>query len=118
MLITAHKITTGLMIALGLLHVSVTFVDYDTFYLRELWFAGAGVTITLAGFLYVVLLRDAGKARVVRLLCMLANVIFAAIFAVTITLMQNPQVFVGLTLFIIAAVTSLTSIKPFENVEI
>lgn len=93
---TAHKIVTGLMIALGLLHVSVTFVDYDTFSLRALWFAGAGVAIILAGFLNVVLLRDAGKDRVVRLLCVLANIIFAAMFAAALTLMQQPQVFVGL----------------------
>ena len=96
------------MIALGLLHVSVTFVDYDTFSLRALWFAGAGVAIILAGFLNVVLLRDAGKDRVVRLLSVLANIIFAAMFAAALTLMQQPQVFVGLALFIIAAVTSLT----------
>lgn len=107
MLRTAHKIITGLMIALGLLHVSVTFVDYDTFSLRALWFAGAGVAIILAGFLNVVLLRDAGKDRVVRLLSVLANIIFAAMFAAALTLMQQPQVFVGLALFIIAAVTSL-----------
>lgn len=108
MLKTAHKIITGLMIALGLLHVSVTFVDYDTFSLRALWFAGAGVAIILAGFLNVVLLRDAGKDKVVRSLCVLANMTFAVMFAAALFLMQQPQVFVGLTLFIIAAVTSLT----------
>jgi hypothetical protein len=53
MLRTSHKIITGLMIALGLLHVSVTFVDYDTFSMNALWFASAGVAIIPAGFLNV-----------------------------------------------------------------
>ena len=63
MLRTAHKILTGLIIALGLLHVLVTFHDYDEFSLRALWFASAGVAIILAGFLNIVLLREVGKDK-------------------------------------------------------
>ena len=36
MLETMHKIVTGLIVALGLLHIAVTFVDYDSFSLRAL----------------------------------------------------------------------------------
>ncbi len=59
MLKTAHKILTGIIIALGVLHVLVTFHNYDSFSIRGLWFASAGVAIILAGFLNIVLLRDA-----------------------------------------------------------
>ncbi len=109
MLRTAHQIITGLMIALGLIHLSVTFADYDTFSLGALWFASAGVAIVLAGFLNVILLRDAGgRDKVVRLLCVFTNIIFAAMFGAALILMRQPQIFVGLALFIIAAITSLT----------
>ena len=98
MLRMAHKISTGLMIALGSLHVLFTFHDYDEFSLRALWFASAGVAIILAGFLNVVLLRDVGRDKVVWLLCLLANIIFAVMFVAALFLLQQPQVFIGVVL--------------------
>lgn len=106
MLRTAHKIITGLMIALGSLHILFTFYDYDEFSLRALWFASAGVAIILAGFLNIVLLRDAGKDKVVWFLCILTNIIFAVMFSAVLFLMQQPQVFVGVALFLIATITA------------
>ncbi len=49
MLRAIHKIVTGLMIALGLIHILFTFHDYDEFSMRALWFASTGVAIILAG---------------------------------------------------------------------
>lgn len=97
------------MIALGSLHILFTFHDYDEFSLRALWFASAGVAIILAGFLNVVLLRDAGKDKVVWLLCVLTNIIFTVMFSVALALMKQPQVFFGIALFAFAAVISLIS---------
>ncbi len=104
MLRTIHKIITGLMIALGLLHILFTFHDYDTFSMRALWFASAGVAIILAGFLNIVLLRDVGKDKVVWLLCVLTNIIFTVMFSAVLYLMQQPQVFIGVALFAIATI--------------
>lgn len=114
MLRTIHKILTGLMIALGSLHILFTFHDYDEFSLRAVWFASAGVAIILAGFLNIVLLRDAGKDKVVRLLCVLSNVIFAVMFSAVLVLMRQPQVFFGIALFTVAAV--ITFVKPRNTV--
>lgn len=86
---TAHKILIGLIIALGVLHVLVTFHDYDTFSLRALWFASAGVAIILASFLNIVLLRDIWKDKVVWLLYILTNIIFAVMFSAALFLMQQ-----------------------------
>lgn len=109
MIKTAHKILTGVIIALGVLHISMTFHDYDTFSMRALWFAGTGVAIILAGFLNIVLLRDAGRDRVVRLLCVITNLIFAVMFVAALLLLPQPQVFVGAGLFIAATLLSLTT---------
>ena len=106
MLRTAHKILAGVIAALGVLHVSVTFRDYDSFSAGALWFAGAGVAIILAGFLNVILLR-AGRDTVVWLLCSVTNVIFAVMFALALLILPQPQVFVGAGLFIAATFFSL-----------
>lgn len=111
MLRTIHKIITGLIIALGFLHILFTFHDYDEFSLRALWFASAGVALILAGFLNIVLLRDVGKDSVVWLLCILTNIIFAVMFTAVLYLMQQPQVFVGVALFIIATISAILQRK-------
>jgi hypothetical protein len=107
MLKTAHKILSGIIIALGVLHVSVTFHDYDSFSVRALWFASAGVAIILAGFLNVILLRDVGKDKVVWILCLITNLIFAVMFVLALLVLPQPQVFVGAGLFIAATLLSL-----------
>lgn len=107
MLRTTHKIITGLMIALGSLHILFTFHDYDEFSLRALWFASAGVAIILAGFLNVILLRHVGKDKLVSLLCVLTNFIFVVMFGATLFLMQQPQVLFGMALFGVATILAL-----------
>jgi len=111
MLKTAHKILTGIIIALGVLHVLVTFHDYDSFTVRALWFASAGVAIILAGFLNIILLRDVGKDRVVWMLCLITNLIFAVMFVVALLVLPQPQVFVGAGLFIAATLFSLIRLR-------
>ena len=106
-MVTAHKILSGIIIALGILHVSVTFHDYDSFSAGALWFAGAGVAIILAGFLNVILLRDVGKDAVVRALCLITNLTFAVMFVLALLVLPQPQVFVGAGLFIAATLLSL-----------
>ncbi len=107
MLQTLHKIITGLIVALGVLHLSVTFFDYDRVSIGALWFVGTGIAIVLAGFLNLVLLRDAGKDGVVRMLCAVTNIIFAVLFAAALFLLPQPQVFFGVALFVIATISSL-----------
>lgn len=63
------------------------------------------MAIILAGFLNVAAIRVGGKDRVVKYLCLTANLIFAALFAAALCLFAQPQVFVGLALFAIATVS-------------
>lgn len=107
MLRTAHKILTGIIIALGVLHVLMTFHDYDSFSVRALWFASAGVAIILAGFLNTILLRDVSKDLVVWTLCIITNLIFSVMFVLALMVLPQPQVFVGAGLFIAATILSL-----------
>jgi hypothetical protein len=109
MLKTIHTVCAYLIIALGVLHLLFTFHDYDAFTLRALWFAGAGFAILFAGFLNLILAGLARKEILVRTLCVLANLICASLFGAALWLMQQPQVFVGVALFAVAAVASLAS---------
>lgn len=112
MLKTIHTVCTYLIIALGILHLLFTFHDYDAFTLRALWFASAGFAIMFAGFLNLILISLARKETLVRALCVIANVICAVLFGAALWLMQQPQVFVGVLLFTVAAVASLAARQP------
>jgi hypothetical protein len=109
MLKTIHTVCTYLIIALGVLHLGFTFHDYDAFTLRALWFAGAGCAILFAGFLNLILVRLTRQETLVRALCLIANLICASLFGAALWLMQQPQVFVGVLLFAVAAVASLAA---------
>jgi len=111
MLKTIHTVCTYLIIALGLLHLLFTFHDYDAFTLRALWFAGAGFAIMFAGFLNLILLRLTRKETLVGALCVIANVICVSLFAAALWLMQQPQVFVGVLLFTLAAVAAVAATR-------
>ena len=102
-----HKVTTGLIIALGFVHLAFTAMEYASFSLDALWFLGSGLAIVYAGFLNVAVIRSTGDDRMVRVLGLIANLLLAGLFAATLSLMRPPQVFVGLALFVIAAVCVL-----------
>ena len=102
----AHKIITGFIIALGLLHLAFTFHDYNRFTLDAVWFASAGIAMILAGFLNIAVIRDGGKDKVIWALCLIANSMFAVLFAVVSFIMPQPQVYFGILLFAAAAFLS------------
>jgi hypothetical protein len=100
-----HKITTGLIIALGCLHIGFTPLNYSRFDMDAMWFVGTGFALILAGFLNVAMIRTAD--RVVRALCVITNVSFALLFGVALLQMVQPQVFVGVALFGVAGFCAL-----------
>jgi hypothetical protein len=106
---TAYKICSWLIVALGCAHLAFTFHDYDVVSMRAFYFFGSGLTIIFAGFLNVVLIRDGGRDQVIKLLCLIANVTCALLFAAAILIMRQPQVFVGVALFAFAAAAALAT---------
>jgi hypothetical protein len=103
---TAYKICSWLVVALGCAHLLFTLHDYDEFSLRALWFFGSGLAIVFAGFLNVALVRDGGRDRVIRALCLITDAACALLFAAAIPLLRQPQVFLGVALFAFAAVAA------------
>ncbi|MDT7604695.1 MAG: hypothetical protein QOF61_2692 [Acidobacteriota bacterium] len=115
MLKTAYKICAWLIIALGCAHLLFTLHDYDEFSMRAFYFFGSGLAIVFAGFLNVALIRDGGRDRVIRALCLIANAITAILFAAGLMLMRQPQVFVGVALFTFVTVAALLTPKKFNH---
>jgi len=106
-----YKIITGLIIALGLLHIGFTPFNYRSFDMDAMWFLGTGIAIILAGFLNLVVIRESGKDMLIRILCLITNISFALLFGVALFQLGQPQVFVGLALFGMAG-QSMESPQP------
>ena len=100
---TAYKICSWLIVALGCAHLLFTFHDYDEFSLDAMWFAGAGLALVFAGFLNVAHLRGGGRDPLLRALAFLTDAACALLFVAALSLMRQPQVFVGVALFALAA---------------
>ncbi len=106
-----YKIITGLIIALGFLHLALTPFNYKQFDMDAFWFVGTGLAIILAGVLNFVVIRERGRDSLIRVICVVINVSFALLFAVALWKLEEPQVFIGFGLFGIAAFSSALSNK-------
>jgi hypothetical protein len=104
---TIHQSVALLITLLGVAHIAFTLHDYDDFSLDALWFAGSGLAIVFAGFLNLVLAKDAGKDRLLLTLGLITNLVCAVLFGAALSLMRQPQVFLGVLLFVFATATTL-----------
>ncbi|MBX3295743.1 MAG: hypothetical protein KF762_08530 [Acidobacteria bacterium] len=111
---TAQKIASILIIALGLLHCSFTFLNYHGISYEAAWFLGTGVAIVLAGFLNIAILRTSAQDVVIWTMALIANVFFLLGFAVSSYMMRQPQVFAGAILFLITTTYCLV-VKPAQS---
>ena len=91
---------------LGALHVTLTGVIYGAMTVPALWFAGAGLAVIMASLVNVQALLTHGRPG--RIILTLVNVVTAGFFAVAWTLMPEPQVAVGLGLFLGLTACSLS----------
>lgn len=107
MLKSAYKICSWLVVALGCAHLAFTLHDYDSFSMRAFYFFGSGLAIVFAGFLNIAHLRGASRDPLTHILCVAANALCALLFAAALTLMQQPQVFVGVALFAFLTLAAL-----------
>src|SRR5215211_8646183 len=101
MLRTLHKISSVLLVALGVVHTALTPVFYGRFSLGALWFAGSGLAMIFVGLVNLTLGRDAGRDRVVRTYCYAANLLTLFFGILIVTLDPEPQVIFGLVLIVL-----------------
>ena len=70
---TLYKISTFLILALGILHISLTPVLFRSLTQNTLWFISGGLMIVFVSFFNFILMTDSGRYRVARNLCYIAN---------------------------------------------
>jgi len=96
----------GLTGALGLAHLALAWPLYQRMTLDGLWFVGSGLAIIMAATVNVVALRTgSGEAR---WLVAGVNATMAGFFCLAWSLLKEPQVLVGLALFVVMSGSALT----------
>src|SRR5688500_20344060 len=70
-----YKITTFLILALGILNLCMTPVLFKGFTSAALWFAGGGVMFVFISFFNFLLLSYGGRERLVRIFCNIAKLV-------------------------------------------
>jgi hypothetical protein len=89
---TLYKIGTFLILALGIVHVSVTPFLFKGLTESALWFVSGGLVMVFISFFNFILMKSASAERSVRLLCHIANVV-GLIFASTMFAINSLRAF-------------------------
>jgi hypothetical protein len=105
---TLHKIISGLLVALGVVHTALTPIFYGRFTLGALWSAGSGLAMISVGLLNLTLERDVGRDRLVRVFCHAANLLTLGFGLLIVMLDREPQVIFGLVLIVLMTITAFT----------
>lgn len=106
MLKTVHRISTFLLIALGVVHTSLTPVLVGRLSQGAMYFAGAGLAMIFVGFLNVILNGEAGRQATVRALTYAANLLVLAFGALAVLVIREPQAYFGMLLLVVITATA------------
>lgn len=101
-----HWTAATATVLLGSGHIALTLPIHGTLSLTALWFAGSGLAMVFAGLMNMVALRAIDRAS--GLPAFLTSALSAAFFAMIWLSLKEPQVVVGLGLFVVMAGLSLT----------
>lgn len=105
MLKTIHKISSWLLVALGVVHTTLTPMFYGRLSVGAMWFAGSGIAMIAVGFLNIAMSRHAADL-LVRILCYVINLLTVIFGLLIVTVDSEPQVIFGLLLMVTMTVTS------------
>lgn len=101
------KIASYIIILLGIVHISFAFPLYmntDT-----LWFVGAGMAIIFAGLLNLVAI-DKGGSKFTKAIAIITNALNCGMFCFALPILNEPQVYVGITIFALTTVAFIISL--------
>lgn len=107
MIRAVRYVLSTLALALGCLHMAVAIVGGGPSADGELWFVGTGAGIIAAGLLNLIALRTAPRDHFATGLTLVADLGFAGLFAWAYTRLDQPQVLVGIVLFLALAALAL-----------
>jgi hypothetical protein len=94
-----------LLIALGIVHTSLTPVFNKELSVDAMYFASAGLAMALVGFFNIAMSRNTADRLTVRL-CYAANILFAIFGLLTALAIREPQAYFGMVLLLMITATS------------
>ena len=109
-----YKINTFLILALGVLHISLTPMFFRSLTQGALWFVSGGMMIIFLGFLNFILMSDAGTKRIVRILTHIAN-LSGLVFASGILVIEWRRARPGLTSWVVLALLVFETVAAFRH---
>lgn len=110
---TLYKVSTFLILALGVLHISLTPMLFRSLTPGVLWFASGGMVIIFLSFFNFILMSDAGKQRVVRMLTHIANV-SGLLFAVAMLIIESRRARPGPASWLVMALLVFETVTAFR----
>jgi hypothetical protein len=110
---TTIKIVSYIIILLGIVHISFAFplhMDTDT-----LWFVGAGMAIIFSGLLNFVAI-DRGGSKFTKAIAVIVNSFNCAMFCFALTILNQPQVYIGIAIFLVSSIAFLISFSKGDSI--
>ena len=111
---TLHRVSTFLILALGILHISLTPVFFRSFTSGALWFVSGGMMIIFLSFFNFILMSDAGKQRLVRVFTHTANVI-GLMFAGAMLTIESRRARPGPSSWVVLALLVFETVAAFRH---
>jgi hypothetical protein len=108
-----YKVSTFLILALGIVHLCMSPVLFSGFTSAALWFVSGGVMIVFLSFFNFILMSDAGKERLVKIFCNIAN-LTGLVFAGAMLILETRRARPGLSSWLVLAVLVFETIAAFR----
>jgi hypothetical protein len=108
---TVHKISSWIILALGVVHTLATPIFYSGFTEDALWFAGTGFGLVFLGLLNLEVIHNPTSGGFS--LCIVANALISLLYGTMLPLigLNAPQAYLGIGSFLGALVGSIFSRK-------
>ena len=108
-----YKVSTFLILALGVLHISLTPVFFRSLTSGALWFVSGGMVIIFLSFFNFILMGEAGTQRIVRMLTHTANLI-GLVFAGAMLIIESRRARPGPLSWVVLALLVFETIAAFR----
>lgn len=79
-----------------------------------LWFVGAGMAVIFAGLLNLVAI-DRGGSKFTKGIAVITNAFNCAMFCFALPILNEPQVYVGITIFLISTVAFIIALTKHNT---
>jgi len=108
----SRRVLAVVIILLGLIHISFVF-PVITLNAGVLWFIGTGCMLVFSGFLNLAVVQYCAKS-LIGYLTLISNIICLGLFILSLWVMREPQVYVGIALFFVATLIMVVALILME----